>query len=92
MTAIIHEVTLVCLSALPEGELKQITKRLEYLKSAVCTKVEHPFRVIKRQFGYQKTRYRSLARDTAQIFTLFALSNLWTARWSLLAMTGDVRP
>jgi hypothetical protein len=61
-------------------------------KSAVRAKVEHPFRVIKRQFGYQKTRCRGLAKNTAQIFTLFALSNLWTARWSLLAMTGDVRP
>jgi transposase, IS5 family len=68
-----------------------VTKRLEYLKSAVRAKVEHPFRIIKRQFGYQKVRYRGLAKNTAQIFTLFALSNLWMARRPLLAKTGDVR-
>jgi transposase, IS5 family len=77
---------------MPEGELKQVTKRLEYLKSAVRAKVEHPFRVIKRQFGYQKVRYRGLAKNTAQIMTLFALANLWMARRSLLAVAGDVRP
>jgi transposase, IS5 family len=76
------------IKTMPEGELKQVTKRLEYLKSAVRAKVEHPFRVIKRQFGYQKVRYRGLAKNTAQIFTLFALSNLWMARRSLLASTG----
>ena len=52
----------------------------------------HPFRVIKRQFGYQKVRFKGLAKDTAQILTLFALSNLWLARHILLASAGDVRP
>ena len=39
--------------------------------------VEHPFRVVKRQFGYTKVRYRGLAKNTAQLKTLFALSNVW---------------
>ena len=39
-------------------------------------KVEHPFRVVKRQFGFVKTRFRGLAKNTAQLVTLFALSNL----------------
>ncbi len=47
-------------------------------------KVEHPFRVIKRQFGYTKVRYRGLAKNTAQVQTLFALSNLWMVRRHLL--------
>jgi transposase, IS5 family len=68
-----------------------VTKHLEYLKSVVRAKVEHPFRVIKRQFGHQKVRYRGLAKNTAQLFALFAPSNLWMARRRLLAMTGDVR-
>ena len=72
--------------ALPEGELKEATKYLEYLKAAVRAKVEHPFRVSQRQFGYLKVRYRGLAKNTAQVFTLFALSNLWMARRRLLAM------
>lgn len=47
-------------------------------------KVEHPFRVIKRQFGYTKVRYRGLIKNTAQQTTLLALSNLWMMRKRLL--------
>jgi transposase, IS5 family len=59
------------------GALKE---RMEKLKASVRAKVEHPFRVIKCQFGYRKTRYRGLAKNTAQLITLFALSNLWMVR------------
>ncbi|MEO4045843.1 transposase, partial [Pseudomonas sp. CAU 1711] len=52
---------------------------------------EHPFRVIKRQFGYTKVRFRGLAKNTAQLVTLFALSNLWMVRRHLLANAGEVR-
>lgn len=38
--------------------------------------MEHPFRVIMRQFGYVKVRYGNLTKKTAQMLTLFALSNL----------------
>lgn len=64
-------------------ELKQV-RRWEHFKASVRAKVEHPFRVIKRQFGYTKVRYRGLAKNTAQVLTLFALSNLWMARRQLL--------
>lgn len=50
----------------------------------VRAKVEHPFRVIKRVFGYVKTRFRCLARNTAQLVKLFALLYLWMARIYLL--------
>ncbi|MEY5100422.1 MAG: hypothetical protein RJA36_3141 [Pseudomonadota bacterium] len=46
--------------------------------------MEHPFRVIKRQFGYVKVRYRGLAKNAANPMALFALSNLWMARRRLL--------
>ena len=59
---------------------------LETVKARIRAKVEHPFRVIKRQFGYLKTRYRGLSKNTAQITTLFALSNVWMARRALLAV------
>jgi IS5 family transposase len=58
--------------AMPEDELKQATQHLEYIKVAVCPKVEHPFRVVKRQFGYHKVRFKGLTKNTAQILTLFA--------------------
>ncbi|RDH90929.1 MAG: IS5/IS1182 family transposase, partial [endosymbiont of Seepiophila jonesi] len=44
-----------------------------------------PFRVIKRQFGHRKTRYRGLKKNTAQLQALFALANLYMARKELLA-------
>lgn len=57
---------------------------VEKLKAGVRAKVEHPFRVIKRQFGYVKVRYRGLKKNTAQLVTLFALSNLWMVRSQLI--------
>ncbi len=65
-----------------------IIDEIERLKASVRAKVEHPFRVIKRQFGFTKVRYRGLAKNTAQITTLFALSNLWMARKKLMAAMG----
>ena len=61
---------------------------LEKTKAAIRAKVEHPFRVIKRQFGYMKVRYRGLKKNTLQLKTLFALSNLWMARHTLMAAQG----
>ena len=74
--------------ALPEGALKDVTVWLEHLRAKVRARVEHPFRVIKQQFGFQKTRYRGLAKNGAQLNTLFALANLWMARRRVLAMAG----
>ncbi len=58
--------------------------KAEKLKASVRAKVEHPFRVIKRQFGHTKVRYRGLKKNTQQLYTLFALSNLWMVRGTLL--------
>lgn len=74
--------------AMEEGPLKEATKELETLKARYRARVEHPFRVVKRQFGFQKVRFKGLLKNTAQVLTLFALSNLWMARRDLLAMTG----
>jgi IS5 family transposase len=60
----------------------------EKLKAGIRAKVEHPFRVIKRQFGYVKVRYRGLKKNTAQLVTLFALSNLWMVRGKLMGAQG----
>ncbi len=72
--------------------LYKAKRKIEKAKAQVRAKVEHPFRVIKRQFGYVKTRFRGLAKNTAQLVTLFALSNLWMARRHLLTNAGEVRP
>ena len=65
-----------------------VAERMEKMKASIRAKVEHPFRVIKRQFGFTKVRYRGLAKNTAQIVTLFALSNLWMARRHLIGAPG----
>lgn len=65
-----------------------VAERIEKMKASVRARVEHPFRVLKRQFGYTKVRYRGLAKNTAQIVTLFALSNLWMARRHLMGAQG----
>jgi len=65
-----------------------VAERVEKMKASIRAKVEHPFRVLKRQFGFTKVRYRGLAKNTAQIVTLFALGNLWMARRQLVGSEG----
>ena len=65
-----------------------LIEQVEKIKASIRAKVEHPFRVIKRQFGYTKVRYRGLMKNTLQLTTLFALSNLWMVRHQLLAERG----
>src|SRR5690606_1981461 len=73
------------LRAMKNKRERKYAERWEHFKASVRAKVEHPFRVVKRQFGYAKVRYRGLAKNTAQVLILFALSNLWMARRDLLA-------
>ena len=67
------------------GELHPIDEQVNRIIAMVRALVEHPFRVIKRQFGNVKTRYRGLAKNRAQLFTLFALGNLFLVRRRLMA-------
>ena len=80
------------IAKLPEGRAKTKVQKTEHRKASVRAKVEHPFRVIKRQFGLVKVRFRGLAKNTAHVVTLFALSNLWMVRKQLMAAMGAVRP
>ena len=65
-----------------------LTDQLERIKASIRAKVEHPFRVLKRQFGHVKVHYRGLSKNTAHLHTLFALSNLWMARRTLMRVQG----
>jgi IS5 family transposase len=58
------------------GPRKDLTQALERAKAQLRAYVEHPFHIIKNLFGYRKVRYRGLAKNTAQLQTLFALANL----------------
>ncbi len=55
-------------------------KRLNRLLAALRSAVEHPFRVLKRQFGYRVVRYRGLFKNEQNLFSHFALINLHLAR------------
>jgi IS5 family transposase len=71
--------------ALPKNRAGRMTERIEQLKARVRALVEHPFHWIKNIFGLKKVRYRGLAKNTAQLYTLFALANLMIAkRWLLV--------
>ena len=70
-----------------QSPLGSTLDKIEQLKASIRAKVEHPFRVIKRQFGHTKVRYRGLKKNTAQLFTLFMLSNLWMVRKRFMQTT-----
>jgi IS5 family transposase len=53
---------------------------IEYMKASIRAKVEHPFRIIKRQFGFVKARYKGLLKNDNQLAMLFTLANLF--RWT----------
>ena len=72
--------------------LYKMIRKIEKAKAQVRTKVEHTFRVIKCQFNYTKVRFRGLVKKTAQMATLFALSNLRMARRHLLSRVGELHP
>jgi IS5 family transposase len=61
-----------------------LVDQLEKVKASIRAKVEHPFRVIKCQFGHRKARYRGMAKNTSQLLVMFALSNLWMVRKRLV--------
>ncbi len=67
------------------GPLHPFDAQINRIIAPLRARVEHRFRVLKRRFGYVKTRYRGLANNRAQLFTLFALGNLFLVRRKLLA-------
>jgi IS5 family transposase len=66
----------------PDGRLLDL---VETAKAHIRAKVEHPFRVIKEQFGFRKTRLRGMAKNHCKVDILAALTNLYLARVYLLA-------
>ena len=72
------------ITKMAEGPLKVLTKALERVKAQIRAKVEHPYHVVKNLFHYKKTRYKGLAKNTAQLYSLFGLANLVIAKKKLL--------
>jgi IS5 family transposase len=64
-------------------------RRLNRLRSATRARGEHAFHVVKRLWGFAKVRYRGLAKNTARLFSAFALANLYLLRRRLLTPQGS---
>ncbi|QTO20721.1 IS5 family transposase [Burkholderia seminalis] len=77
------------IKAMPQGMLKDLVIAVERTKAQIRARVEHAFHVVKNLFGHRKVRYRGLARNTAQLFSLFALANLVMARKRLWPCHGS---
>jgi IS5 family transposase len=74
------------IKALPKG-LRDLAEPVERALSQLRAWVEHPFHIVKNRFGHKKLRYRGLAKNTAQLRTLFALGNLVIVKKALLAQS-----
>jgi IS5 family transposase len=72
------------IKAMAEGPRKEVAKALEKAKAQLRAYVEHPFHVVKNLFRHRKVRYRGLAKNTAQLHSLFALANLVIAKPALI--------
>ena len=70
--------------------LGDLITQVEHAKASIRAKVEHPFHVVKNLFKHRKTRYKGLAKNAAQLMTLFGLANLVLARRWLLAADSQV--
>ena len=64
------------IQAMAEGAEKEAVKAVEKAKAAVRAFVEHPFHIVKNLFGHRKVRYRGLAKNGHQLYTLFGLANV----------------
>lgn len=67
-------------------------EQVEQFKASIRAKIEHPFHIIKNRFGLRKVRYRGLFKNTAQLYTLFALANLLIAGRHLVALHARDAP
>jgi IS5 family transposase len=85
-------------AALAKGIRYRVNRRSPHLseyqrfinrrRSAARARVEHVFHVVKRLWGFSKVRYRGLAKNTARLFTCFALANLYLLRRRLMPPQG----
>ena len=64
------------IQALAEGAEKEARKAVEKAKASVRAFVEHPFHIVKNLFRHRKVRYRGLAKNGHQLYTLFGLANV----------------
>lgn len=68
--------------------LTEYQRQINRIRSSARARGEHAFHVVKRLWGFTKVRYRGLAKNTARLFTAFALANLYMLRRRLITPQG----
>ncbi len=69
----------------PGRPLTAYQRKLNRLRSSIRARCEHAFHVVKTLWGFTKVRYRGLLKNTARLFTAFALANLYLVRRRLIS-------
>jgi IS5 family transposase len=72
-----------------ETPLSAHHKSINRIRSKARARCEHPFQVVKHLWGFTKVRYRGLAKNTARLFTAFALANLYLLRRKLMPVQAS---
>ncbi len=65
-------------------KLSERWRKINRARSRTRARCEHPFRIVKHLWGFQKTRYRGIAKNLARAQTMFALANLYAHRYQLM--------
>lgn len=81
-----HAQDMTCRRTKFKDYVDQVARRKNTTKSRVRAKVEHPFRILKRIFGFDKVRYRGLAKNHNRLCACFALVNLYLHRKRLVQL------
>ena len=82
-----HAQDMTCRRTRYKGRVDELQRKKNRSKSRIRAKVEHPFRILKRIFGFEKVRYRGIAKNHNRLCACFALANLYLHR-KRLAMSG----
>ena len=69
-----------------QGQVDEVERRKNRHKSSVRSRVEHPFLILKKVFGFDKVRYRGIAKNRERLQVACALVNLFQLRRPLLRL------
>ena len=81
-----HAQDMTCRRTRYKNHVDELQRARYRSKSRVRAKVEHPFRILKRVFGFEKVRYRGLAKNHNRLCACFALANLYLHRKRLAVL------
>ncbi|HEY3619946.1 MAG TPA: IS5 family transposase [Candidatus Sulfotelmatobacter sp.] len=83
-----HAQDMTCRRTKYKDRVDELQKKRNKTKSRVRAMVEHPFRILKRVFGFDKVRYRGIAKNHNRLCANFALINLYHHRKRLAVLAA----